>query len=57
MPFRLLVISRRNNDNLRLFAFVFSTQNNEIMIIFVFSQRNNEKMKALIVDAKYFASP
>ena len=43
------VLSLRNNENLRLFGFVFSRRNNNR------PTRNNEINKALIRAAKYFA--
>ena len=49
MPFGYFILSLRNNDNLGLFAFVFSPGNKDK------TTRNSKINKALISVAKYFA--
>ena len=49
LQFLYLVLALQNNDNLLLFAFVFSQQNNNKTI------RKNEIHKALISAAKHLA--
>ena len=49
VPFGYFILSLRKNDNLGLFAFVFSPQNNDK------TTWNNKINKALISVAKYFA--
>ena len=49
VPFGYFILSLRKNDNLGLFAFIFSPQNNDK------TTWNNKINKALISVAKYFA--